>query len=257
MSSINFLSENLVDNADFELITGTENAQFPLTNILNESPSYKFRSLDNSVVIRFDLKQQRTIDSVALHGDTNNQLGVTAASIRTSLTTDFSASDVTSVNLSGEERLGYVFFEPTVCRYVEVTISGTGPYSEVSNIYIGERINLVNQNISIASFSYGFQDRSSVSENQYGQKFVDKRNSTKTLGGSLQHCVISEQEVLDNMFSRHGKSLPLWLIMDADGNSIADGEFKLSIYGYLADRPTWSASGGQTYNADIQVNQAG
>lgn len=257
MSSINFLSENLIDNASLSLTTGTQNAQFPLSNLKNESTSYKFRSLENAVVIQVDLLQQRTIDSVALHGDTNDSLGVTAVSIKTSLTTDFSASSAISLDLSAEERLGFKFFTPVAARYVEVTISGTGSYCEASNIYIGERINLINQNVSIGTFSYGFEDKSSVVENLYGQRFVDKRNSIKRLGGSIEFCIKSEQEVLDNMFSYHGKSKPLWLILDSNGDSIEDGEFKLSIYGYFTSRPRWSASGGQTYNTAIEIEQAG
>ena len=45
MSGINFLSENLTDNATFSLSTGTENTQFPLTNLINNTTTKKFRSI--------------------------------------------------------------------------------------------------------------------------------------------------------------------------------------------------------------------
>lgn len=254
---IAFLSDNLVDTAVMSLDTGTENAQFPLQNLKNEAAAKKFRSQENNVVIVFDLQETRTINTIALHGDTNENLGLTSASVRTSLTTDFSGSAVTNIPLSAEDIMGYVYMTSVDHRYVELTLSGTGVYAELSNIFIGERIELLQQNLSISSFKYGQRDKSRVSENDYGQVFVDKRNKIKTLGGTLEFCILSEQEILDDMFTKHGKSEPLWMIVDKDGEGMTRGEYKLTIYGYLQQRPNWTASGGKTYNASVSMNQAG
>lgn len=255
---INFLSENLAKSAVLTLTTGTENAQFPLENIKNDAAAVKFRSVENDVVIVFDLQQTRTIDAIALGGDTNGTLGLTTASVKTSLTTDFSASTAQNIPLSGDNLIGYLFFtSPVDHRYVELTLSGTGSFVEVSNIFIGERIELIYQNLSISSFNYGQSDKSDVRENDYGQKFINKRNKIKYLSGDINFATKAEQEVLDNMFTRHGKSEPLWMIVDKDGAAMNDGQFKLAVYGYLPDRPNWSASGGQTYNATVRVDQAG
>lgn len=255
---ISFLSENLTDNAIVTLSLGTENAQFPLSNLKNDATAVKFRSLENDVVIVFDLQQTRTIDTVALHGDTNGTLGMTTASIRTSLTTDFSGSVVTPVTLSAENLMGYEYLTDSVsARYLELTLSGTGSYVDVSNVFIGERVNLLQQNISISSFKYGFKDNSSVSENDYSQKFIDKRNLIKLLGGSIEHCIKSEQETLDSLFLRHGINKPLWMIIDKESAGMNDGQYKLTVYGYLTKVPIWKAGGGQTYNANIDIQQAG
>ena len=234
---ISFLSDNLVDNAIISLSTGTENAQFPVSNLKNHAAAKKFRSQENDVVIVFDLQQTRTTDTIALHGDTNANLGLTTASIRTSLTTDFSGSVITNIPLSAEDIMGYVYITSVDHRYVELTLSGTGVFAELSNIFIGERIELLQQNLSISSFKYGQRDKSRVSENNYGQKFIDKRNKIKTLGGAIEFCIKSEQEILDDMFTKHGKSEPLWMIVDKDGEGINRGEYKLTIYGYLDSRP--------------------
>lgn len=254
---ISFLSNNLVDGSNFELTTGSENSQFPLTNLNNDSPSYKFRSQENSVVIRFDLQQTRTIDTVALHGDTNSALGMTTASVKFSLTTDFSSSIAQNIPLSAEYIMGYEYVEEIDARFVELTLTGTGSFCELSNIFIGERLNLMQQNISISSFSYGYTDNSVVVSNVYGQRFIDTVNKLKELGGNLEFCIKSEQDDLDNLFLRHGKTNPLWVIIDKDGNSMIDAEYKLTMYGYLKDMPTWKASGGQTYNTVIKMVQAG
>lgn len=255
---ITFLSENLADQAVLSLTTGTENAQFPLENIKNHANAVKFRSLENSVVIVFDLQQTRDIDTIALHGDTNATLGLTAASVRTSLTTDFSASTPQNIPLSAPNLIGYLYLAAEVShRYVELTLTGTGSYVELSTIFIGKRLEIEQNNLSIDSFRYGTRDNSITSNNKYDQLFVDKRNSTKFLAGTLQYCTKSEQELVDNLFIRHQRSLPLWMIIDKDGVGMNDGEYKLTIYGYLQDIPVWSASGGNHYNCNIRVNQAG
>lgn len=252
-----FLSENLVDAANVSITTGTENGQFPLVNLKNHSTAVRFRSLENDIVILIDLQQTREIDSVAIHGDTNGTLGLTAASIKTSLTTDFSSSSVDVIPLSAENLLGYKFITPVSHRYVELTLSGSGSYAEISNIFVGERINLLYQNLSIGSFNYGQTDKSGVVENAYGQKFIDKRNKLKTISGNIEFATIDEHEVLDDMFTRHGVSEPLWMIVDENGAAMSDGANRLTVYGYLSSRPKWSASGGRTYNTKVSITQAG
>ncbi len=255
---ISFLSENLSNEALITMLTGTENGQFPLVNIVNDASAVKFRSIENSIVIQFDLQQTRNIDTIALHGDTNDTLGMTDASVRTSLTTDFSGSVVTPIPLSAEHLMGYEYLTtPVSHRYVELTLTGTGVYVELSNIFIGERIELLQQNLAISSFDYGFTDLSAQSSNRYGQKFLDKRNKLKFISGDIEHCILSEQETLGDMFVYHGKSLPIWMIVDKDSAGMTEGNYKLTIYGYFDKTPKWKAGGGQTWNTSLTINQAG
>jgi len=254
---ISFLSDNLVNDGVVTLTTGTENAQFPLSNVKNDATAVKFRSQENDVVMVIDVQQTRTMDTFAIHGDTNEELGLTSVSIKTSLTTDFSSSVAIPITLSAENLMGYEYIDPVSHRFVEITMSGSGSFVEVSNIFIGERIELLQQNLSISSFQYGFNDQSSVSANKYGQKFIDKRNKIKTLGGAVEFCIKAEQEELDEMFIRHGSSIPLWMIIDKQSDGMNSGEYKLTVYGYFNSMPTWTASGGQTYNTSVDVQQAG
>lgn len=255
---ITFLSDNRVDDSIISLDTGTENAQFPLENIKNEANAVKFRSQENNVVIVFDLQQTRTIDTVALHGDTNGTLGMTTASIRTSLTTDFTASTPQNVPLSAEHLMGYLYLSASVDhRYVELTLTGTGSFVELSSMFIGERVEIEQNNLSIDSFRYGYRDNSVTSANKYDQLFVDIRNNTKFVSGALQYCTKTEQSTLDEIFRRHQRSKSIWMIVDKDGAGMTDGEYKLTVYGYLQDVPLWSADGGQHYSANVRVNQAG
>ena len=254
---ITFLSDNLIYNAVLSLTTGTENAQFPLTNVKNEATAIKFRSQENTVVIVADLQQTRTLDTFAIHGDTNEEFGLTSVSIKTSLTTDFSSAVAIPIPVSATNLMGYEYFTAVSHRYVEITLTGTGSFVEVSNIFIGERINIEQNNLSIGSFSYQTSDQSSVSENDYGQVFVNERNPIKSIGGRLEFCTKTEQEILDNMFLRHLKKKPLWVIVDKDASGMNEGNYKLSCYGYLTSEINWTASGGQHYNIGIKVKQAG
>ena len=78
----------------------------------------------------------------------------------------------------------------------------------------------------------------------------------KSLAGAIESCTQAETQTLDDMFSEHGINKPIWVVLDKDSDAMLDGEFRLSIYGYLKSLPTWKASGGQLYNTKLTVDQA-
>ena len=116
-------------------------------------------------------------------------------------------------------------------------------------------INITQNNFSISSFKYGYSDKSNVRPNRYGQKFIDKLPLRKILGGTIEFATKDEQETLDDMFLRHGIHLPLWVIIDDTSSGMNEGEFKLTMYSFLNQVPIWTASGGQTYNASLDLDQ--
>ncbi len=255
MSGINFLSENLTDTANLSLTSGTENAQFPLTNLVNNTTTKKFRTVGNTAVLVIDLVMTRTIDTFALVGDATGSLGVSSVSIKTSVTMDFSSSTLIPISLSTEHNIGYSFLTPVSHRYVEVTITGNGSYIEISKIFVGERINLPYISFSLDSFRYGYKDLSQTENNDYGQRFIDKRNKVKMLSGSLDFASLDETQTLDDMFLRHGISEPLWVILDPNSDAMTDGQFRLAMYGYMDDMPDWSAQGGKQYSAQMKMSE--
>lgn len=256
MSGINFLSENVFKLSAVSLTTGTENAQFPLENLFNDSPSIRFRSTGNTVVILIDLLQTRTLNTLAIAGDASSVFGMTAATFKTSVTTDFSSSPINTVTMYPDQNIALSYFTQVDHRYVELTLTGQGSYVELGHIFIGERLNIPQNSFSISSFSYSYEDKSSISKNEYGQKFIDARPSVKSLAGTLEYCTKDEQLLIDDMLIRHGKKEPLWVILDKDGNAIEQGAAKLTIYGYFNSNINWSASGGQTYNISVEVEEA-
>ena len=256
MSGINFLSDNLYNAGIPTITTGTANAQFPLVNLENASPSVKFRSTGNTVVIEVDLLTTQTIDTLTVLGDPTETFGMTTVTYKTSVTTDFSGSPVNTLTLDPIQNLGFSYITAVSHRYVEITFTGQGSHVEVGNIFIGERINLTQNNLSIASFNYGYSDKAGTSESPYGQKFINERILQKTISGTIEFCTKTEQETLDDLFIRHGRHEPLWMIVDKEGDAINSGDTKLTIYGYLNRVPVWTASGGQTYNATVRIKAA-
>jgi hypothetical protein len=256
MSGINFLSNNLLKSSTLTLTTGTENAQFPLDNLKNDSPSVKFRSTGNTVVVEVDLLTVSDIDTLTVIGDATEAFGMTAVTYKTSVTTDFSGSPVNAVTLDPSQNIGYSYITSVTHRFVEITFTGQGSYVQTGGIFIGERINIEQNNLSVGSFNYNYSDKASTSESPYGQKFINERILQKTISGTLEFCTKSEQEILDDMYIKHGRHEPLWMIVDKDADAINSGDTKLTIYGYLNRIPVWSASGGQTYNSTVRIKEA-
>lgn len=255
MSGINFLSENYVDEAAVSITTGTANAQFPLANIQNPSTAVKFRSSGNTVVIEFDLQQTRDIDTIAIAGDATGTFGITAASIKTSVTDDFTSSTAIPLSISAEQNMGYEFITSVSHRYVELTLTGTGSFAELGAVFIGERINLPLNSFSVNSFKYGYRDNSRRQSNRYSQKFIDSLPLVKQLGGTTEYATKAEQEVLDDMFVYHGLRRPLWVIVDPNSEGMNGGQYKLTMYSYMSKMPEWRATGGQLYNTNIDLEQ--
>lgn len=256
MSGITFLSENLIKNAEIELTSGTENAQFPLANIQVDSPSIKFRSLETTCVIQIDLLTTRSLDFIAVAADPLESFQVNSITARTSTTTDFTSSPVYTLDLSTVQTIGFVNFTQVSHRYVEITLNSSGDFTELGSIFIGKGLNIPLNSLSISSFKYGYDDRSSVRQNKYGQKFIDQTNLTKILSGDIEFCTKEEQELIDDMLIEHGKTLPLWVIVDSNEDAMNEGNFKLTIYGYLDNDISWSAAGGQLYSTSVDVKQA-
>lgn len=255
MSGINFLSNNYVDDATLSITTGAENAQFPLSNLQIDFTTKKFRSTGNTVVIVADFGQFLPVDSLAVTGDATSNMGITAMSVKLSLTTDFSSSTQHNVDLSGEFNFGWSFITEETARYAEITLTGTGSYNEVGKIYIGDRINLPYQSISVDTFTYRNLDQSEMRRSLTGQKFIDIRNFMRKINGTLKFCTKDEMETLEDLYLDKGRTAPFWFIMDENSEAMNDGKYRLSMYCYFIEAFQWTANGGRHYSSGITLEQ--
>ena len=254
---IRFICDNYVNDADITLSEGTSNAQFPLKNLNNPLLGKYARIESNDAKIVFDLKQITSIDSFVVLGNPHHTFGMSNVSFKTAPSTDFSTATSYNIPLNAEQNMGYVFLEtPVSHRYVEFTFVGTGSYTEIGHILIGSHIYLPQNNLSIGSFAYGYTDLSTISKNQYNQRFVDKRNLVKTLSGTLEACTKEEMDQIDTMYISKGRHEPIFMVTDIGGNSLINAEYKLSSYGYFESQPSWSAVGGFLYSTSITLESA-
>lgn len=255
---IRFLCEDYMETADITVTSGTENAQFPISNVKTPVLGKYARLESNSATIVIDLHQISNIDSFVVLGNPQHTFGFTNVSVKTSPMNDFTSAISYNIPLNAQQNMGYVFLEdPVAHRYVEFTFTGTGSYVEIGRIMIGDHIYLPQNNLSIGTFSYGYTDLSTVSKNQYNQRFIDKRNMVKTLGGSIESCTKEEMDQLDTLFINKGRHEPIFMVTDIGGMSLIDAEHKLSIYGYFENNPSWSAVGGQLYSTSITIEETG
>ncbi len=257
MSCLTFLSENLVDDATLSIVTGVENAQFPLTNMQSPFTTKIFRSTGNTVEVLIDNLVTQPVDSIAVVGHSVDGLGFTVMELRGSATTDFSGSTLITVDLNEENNFGFKFFTEASFRFWKITLTGNGSFAELSNIFLGKRTDFTQNAISIDSFSYQNEDNAKVRINRYGQRYIDKVNDLKVIKGSIKFLNQSEFDSLNDIFNRHGKTEPIWLITDSNGGSATDGEFLFSLYGYFSRREAFSASGFGIYSSRIAVEQGG
>lgn len=249
MSNIKFLSQNNVDNAVISLSEGSANAQYPIVNLKNESPSIKFQSNEPTVKIQFDMVTTTAVDHIAV-----TALGFVTANIRHSATTDFSGSPVIPLTVSSEFDMGIDTLTEVSARYWELELVGSTVVS-LGNIFIGKAVSLPYQNYSIGSFTYLHTDNSTIRGNEYGQNFIDVRNIQKKLRGKIEYANTEEMETLDDMFKFHGRHRPLWVIVDDQSAAVSDGLFRFSSYGYIQQFPTWQASGGQHYSCSMTIQE--
>lgn len=255
MSGVSFLSENLTDSATYNITTGAENAQFPISNLSSDFTTKKFRSTGNSVVFEIDWQQTRTIDFLAITGDATGVFGATAVSVKLSITTDFSSSLVYNLDLNAEYNMGLLEIDPIAARYAEVTVTGTGSYCEIGKMFIGEQVNLAYNSLAVSSFKLGREDRSKAQENIYGQKFIDIRNNTQTISGSIRYMTQDEMDTVDSLYINHGKNKPIWIVLDRASTAMIDGAYKLTMYSYFNSDPSYSAEGGQIYSVNMVLEQ--
>lgn len=254
MSTLKFGTDNAVTGATFSLLSGSSNAQFPLTNIDKVFTTKVFRSTGTSCVIEIDMQSNQVIDTIALVGNNLTGLGITAATIEFSPTTSFLGTTIHTIDLSADHNFGFkLITEETGRRYAKLTLTGTS-FCELSNIYIGSRTELTNNNIDTSSFGYSLVENYKAKSNNYGQLFIDKFNSTNILSGNLKFINLTEFEQLNNMYAETGNTIPIWVFVDSDGDLSTDfsSKFLFSGYFYLeGNELSWQTVAPKLYNTSL------
>ena len=257
MSNLTFLSDNRVLEASLSMITGTANAQFPLTNIQHDFTTKVFRSNEDTIEILVDLKQSVAIDSFAIVGSSVSGLGFGDVSLYGSLSTNFTGATEISVDINAEHNFGFKLWNAGGSfRYWKLVINNTGGnYVELSNLYLGVRTEISN-GIDLNTFKYSQQDNTKITTNAYGQRFIDTYNKSKSMSGQIKFLNKQEFDTINSLYIQHGKSIPIWVIVDPDGVMASDGEYLFSGYFYFSKDLSYVSSGPFLYNVELILSEA-
>lgn len=253
--SFNFLTDNFLLGATVTALTGGVNAQFPLANLQHPFTTKVFRSTSGPSSIQVDLLATRTVDSFAIVGNALSGLGINAISIYGSNTTDFTSSTEIEIDISADYNTGFKFFTPVAFRFWKIECTSTESFVELSNIYLGSRTTIVDNGLSTDSFNYKVDDNSEISENQFGQRFIDKKNQVESISGSFQYLNKEESEQLADVYAKHGRHTPLWIVLDPDSCLATDGKFIYTGNFYLNNDFSLTGAGPALYNLSIALRQ--
>jgi hypothetical protein len=257
MSALTFLSDNRVLNADFTMLVGTENTQFPLTNMQSDFTTKVFRSNENAIEFQVDLNATEAIDSFAIVGSSVDGLGLGDVTIYGSATTNFSGATAVSIDVSAANNFGFKFFTAGASyRYWKIVVNNSaGSYVEISNFYLGIKEQFANNGISTETFKYSEVDNSSTKKNRYGQRFIDTYNTIKTMSGQMKYVNAAEFATLNDLYTQNKKSIPIWVVLDPDGDMLTDSEYKFSGYFYFDADLVWSLAAPALYNVALKFSE--
>ena len=258
MASIKFLSENEVLTSSISVTTGVESAQFPLDNIKNNFTTKQARvtTIGGTCVLVFQLQTDEVIDTVAVVPDSITGFGYTAASVKTSLTADFTQATPVSIDIDVSLDFGIVTLTDTApARFVEITFAGAAGFAEISKVFIGSAVNL-DTSFSRESFSRTVNRNDVVTENPFGNRFVDIRNSRISMQGTLPLITAEQLLIIEDLFARHNGYLPIWVIVDENNDFLNDGKFRLSLYSYFNNIFTHGVVGGGFFNIQLDFVEA-
>ena len=256
MSNMAFGTDNIINNSTFTLLSGTENSQYPLTNISKSFTTKIFRSTGSGCTLQIDFGQNVTLDTVMIVGNNLTGLGVDSATIEFSPTTVFPGTAINTIDLSSDHNFGFKYVTSGSYRYAKLVLTGTS-YCELSNLYIGQRTEIANNNIDVSSFSYSIKENFKTKRNNYGQEFTDTYNTVNELSGTIKYVNLVEFEQLNNLYSEVGNTTPMWFIFDSSGDLSTDGSSKYLFSGYfrISNTLVWKMVAPKLYDTVITLKE--
>jgi hypothetical protein len=207
---ISFYSKNLIDQAI--ITTSSENALFPLINLKDARRSKVFRSQLNTAIIILDFNETSEIDTVMLTDNPRDGFGVSEFEIQFNATSNFS-NPAFSVGLEFNQKHGLAIAEFPLqeYRFARIIITSSLDYCELSKIFIGKKIQFENEMGPDIGWSYADKELSKVSENRYGQRFVDVLGRQREISFSLTTLNKDELDQILEIYDDKGITKPFWV----------------------------------------------
>lgn len=249
--SFEIYSDNLVRQS---IITASsENAQFPVSNILDPRRSKVYRSTSSSASIVFDFGETSEVDSFFLVADKRNGLGVSTITLEFSHTNVWSSPAATEViTLNAEYNAGYKEFAVKEYRFCRMVMTSTLSFCEIANVFIGKKLDL-NRSIN---FNWSIKDNelSRKQTNRYGQIFSDIINKQRVINASLSLLDKDQLDKINSVIDLYGETKPFFVRIGCD--NMVKNPLRFSGMFYFNDIPQISNSNFNKYNLSFSLIEA-
>jgi len=250
--SIQFLSNNLAVGAT--LTASTENAQYPIANILDSRRTKTYRSTSNSDNIVIDLGGAEEIDTFAIVDNWQNGFGVTAITLEANATDSWGApAFTTTLTLDTDFGVSIKKIANESYRFWRLVLTSTLGYCEVSNIFIGKATVMTTNGVGY-NWAYKNNDLSNISTNRYGQVFVDDIGSQKELS-NLQFQIMDkdEMDIIFSVWDNNRKVNPFFVYFPLETDSLSNNDDRYNGMYRFTTEPVFTNINSGYYNVSLSL----
>jgi hypothetical protein len=252
--TVKWYSYNLVTQDQTIITPSSENAFFPASNLKKDFSSKVYRSTTDSAQVVFDFITIEPIDSVLIKA--HYELG---RGFNGSLTIEANGTDewtspafTTTIDLVDQFNIGKTEFAEQNYRFWRVSGSGSN-YLELANIFIGKSVSLTTNNIDFG-WKHLKKDLSKSKENQYGQRFSNKRNKVDDISASYKLLNRDEYDVIVDMINYHGTTIPVWAYID-DTETIINNKERFAGQYYFTRSPSITNGSFRLYDLNLRLKE--
>jgi hypothetical protein len=230
------------------LSSGSVDADFPLSNILNDllAKAYKTGTSSADEWVVFDLGSAQSIDAVALLGHTFIN-GTDTLEIEGNAADSWGApsfSEALTI-VDGGPLVHYFAGGDETFRYwrVKITKGAAGTQHTIGRILLGQSYTLA-QEVTQGMVSWGWKDTSESSTTRGGQKYTDAGVRLRTLSVSIDHMPQTQADEIQALIETYGTGTA-WLFSLVETIEPSDW----AMYGTLEPVPTAMADRNWTDTA--------
>lgn len=249
MTCFRLFGQNLVGQAT--ITASSENALFPLTNLLDNRRTKVFRSISNSSNIVLDFNEASEIDGVFIIASSSG-FGITSVTVEFNGTSDFTSPAFSiAVPLSTDYGLGFIEFAKINYRFCRIVMTSTLGYCELAKVYIGSKLALSKG----ASFGWTSKDEdlSTRTRNRKGQIFTDTIGRQRSLSFGMKLLTKDDLELIEYLLDYAGETKPIFLTIGDD--TMSADYLRNSGAFFVDDVPSVTNSYFNKYNLSFAVKE--
>lgn len=249
-----FFANNLIETAT--LTPSSENAQYPVSNLLDPRRTKTFRSNSNTTNLVINLGTSRDLNGILLVDPGIRSFGFLTATIELN-TGDSWASPGYSQEITIDTTHGfaYAIFPTTqTFQFARLVLTNTAGFCEISKLFLGEHVDIGDLTFTYP-LTFSQQSNASIQKNRLGQRFVDEVNGQKQLSGSINTMTPDEFQSLQEGFLDHASiTKPVWIFFPETA-PLSGNNNRFSGYYYLKDDPDPQLVAGNFWNIKLNFEE--